>query len=145
DLATLRKMSPAEILEKTPLFVPKVRGLTTPRVLRPIRDGWVIPEDERVAFAAGHFHPMPVIVGSNADEGSSFVGAWPVKDIASYRGFVTENFGAAAPAALRQYPADSDGAVLGRVGEQFADTQFNYGVWALSRALAKAGKGTWRY
>jgi para-nitrobenzyl esterase len=145
DLATLRRMSVAELIEKTPLFVPKVRGLTTPRVLRPIRDGWVLPQDERDAFAAGHYHAMPLIVGSNRDEGTSFVGAWPIKDQAAYRAFATENFGAAAEAALRQYPAAGDAEILPRVAEMFADTQFNYGVWALSRAMAKSGKGTWRY
>ncbi len=145
DIRALRRMSVAELLEKTPLFVPKVRGLTTPRVLRPIRDGWIIPQDERDAFAAGHYHAMPIIVGSNRDEGSSFVGAWPVKDLAAYSAFTRENFGAATEAALKQYPAATDAEVLPKVAEMFADTQFNYGVWALSRAMAKSGKGTWRY
>ena len=145
DLPALRRLSPADVLAKTPLFVPKVRGLTTPRVLRPIRDGWVLPEDERVAFAAGHFHAMPIIVGTNCDEGTSFVGAWPVKDIAAYRAFVAENFGKAMAAALAIYPAPDDGAALAQVAEMFADTQFNYGAWALARAMAKSGKGTWRY
>jgi para-nitrobenzyl esterase len=145
DLTALRRLSAAEVLAKTPLFVPAMRGLTTPRVLRPIRDGWVIPRDEREAFAAGHFHAMPIIVGSNRDEGSSFVGAWPVKDLAAYRALVAENFGAASEAALTRYPAANDGEVLPRVAELFADTQFNYGVWALARALAKNGKGAWRY
>lgn len=145
DIAAIRRMSTAELLEKTPLFVPRMRGLTTPRVLRPIRDGWVIPRDERVAYAAGHFHPMPVIVGSNCDEGTGFVAAWPVKDRAAYRGVVEENFGAATDAALARYPVASDAEALPRVAEIFADTQFNYGVWALSRAMAKSGKGTWRY
>jgi para-nitrobenzyl esterase len=145
DLAVLRRMSTAEILEKTPLFVPKMRGLTTPRVLRPIRDGWVLPEDERVAFAAGRYHAMPIIVGSNADEGTNFVGAWPIRDRAAYRAFIAENFGTSSEAAVKQYPVVGDDEVLARVAEQFADTQFNYGVWALARAMAKGGKGTWRY
>ena len=145
DVAALRRMPAEELLAKTPLFVPKMRGLTTPRVLRPIRDGWVIPRDERDAFAAGHYHPMPVIVGTNCDEGSVFVGAWPVTDIAAYRAFAAENFGAAAAAALQQYPAAADAEVLPRVAEMFADTQFNYGAWALSRTMARSGKGTWRY
>lgn len=144
DLGALRRMSAAEVLAKTPLFVPKMRGLTTPRVLRPIRDGWVIPLDERDAFAAGRYHAMPIIVGTNRDEGTNFVSAWPVKDLEAYRAFATENFGAAA-AALKFYPAAGDAEVLPRVAEMFADTQFNYGVWALSRAMAKSGKGTWRY
>lgn len=145
DLAQLRRMSTEELLAKTPLFVPKMRGLTTPRVLRPIRDGWVIPRDERDAFATGHYHPMPIIVGTNRDEGSVFVGAWPVTDMTAYRAFALENFGAAADAALQQYPASGDAEVLPRVAEMFADTQFNYGAWALARAMAGSGKGTWRY
>lgn len=145
DLAALRRMSVEELLEKTPLFVPKMRGLTTPRVLRPIRDGWVIPRDERDAFAGGHFQSMPIIVGSNSDEGSGFVAAWPVKDAASYRGVIDENFRSSADAALAQYPLANDAEALPKVAEIFADTQFNYGVWALARVMARSGKGTWRY
>ncbi|MGH7076420.1 MAG: carboxylesterase/lipase family protein [Stellaceae bacterium] len=145
DLAALRRMSAEELIEKTPLFVPKVRGLTTPRVLRPIRDGWIIPEDERDAFAANRFHPMPIIVGANRDEGSNFVAAWPINDVAAYRAFVAENFGPASEEALTRYPVAEDSEVRGRLAELFADTQFNYGVWALSRAMARGGKGTWRY
>jgi carboxylesterase type B len=145
DLAALRRMSVEEVLAKTSLFVPKVRGLTTPRVLRPIRDGWVIPQDERDAFAAGRFHAMPVIVGTNADEGSSFVGAWPFRTFEDYRGFVTENFGVVTEEALALYPVREESEVRGRLGELFADTQFNYGGWAVARAMAKAGKSTWRY
>jgi len=145
DLEALRRMSAEEVLSKTPLFVPKVRGLTTPRVLRPIRDGWVIPQDEREAFAAGRFHAMPIVVGTNADEGSSFVGQWPIRSVDEYRAFVGENFGDETDRALALYPADADGDVRGRLAELFADTQFNYGAWALARAMARSGQGTWRY
>jgi carboxylesterase type B len=145
DIAELRRMSAAELLDKTPLFTPKVRGLTTPRVLRPIRDGWVIPADERDAFAAGRYQATTTIVGTNFDEGTSFVGAWPVRDLAAYRAFVRENFGKAAETALALYPASADDAVLPMVAQLFADTQFNYGAWAVARAMANSGKGTWRY
>ena len=145
DLATLRRMSVEELLAKTNLFVPKIRGLTTPRVLRPIRDGWVIPEDERDAFAAGRFHAMPIIVGSNADEGSNFVGAWPIKTVAEYRAFVTENFGSDTERALSFYPVREDSEVKRQLGHLFADTQFNYGVWALAREMTKSRQQVWRY
>jgi para-nitrobenzyl esterase len=145
DLAALRRMSIPELLEKTPLFVPKMRGMTTPRVLRPIRDGWVIPRDERVAYTAGQFQAMPIIVGSNSDEGTDFVAGWPVTDIQSYRAVVEENFRASTDAALTLYPVGSDAEAKPRVAEIFADTQFNYGVWALARAMARSGKGTWRF
>jgi carboxylesterase type B len=143
DVAALRRMSPEEVLSKIPLFVPKMRGLTTPRVLRPIRDGWVIPEDERDAFAAGRFNAMPVVVGSNRDEGTVFTGAWPIKTQAEYRAFAGENFGAALDEAFTVYPARDEAEIRERVAEMFADSQFNYGVWALARAMAKSG--VWRY
>jgi len=32
-----------------------------------------------------------------------------------------------------------------RVAEMFADTQFNYGVWQLARAMSGRAPQTWRY
>ena len=122
-----------------------MRGLTTPRVLRPIRDGWVIPRDERDRVCRRAASAMPIIVGTNRDEGTGFVAAWPVQDVAAYRASSTENFGAAMEVALSLYPVAADTEAKPRVAEMFADTQFNYGVWALARAMARSGKGTWRY
>ena len=83
-------MSAAEVLSKTPLFVPQMRGLTTPRVLRPIRDGWVIPQDEREAFAAGRFHAMPIVVGTNADDRQSKHGGRQIRHGQFARGGVLD-------------------------------------------------------
>ena len=144
-IAALRKMSAEEVLSKTPLFVPKVRGMTTPRVLRPIRDGWIIPEDERAAYGAGRFSAMPTIVGTNEDEGTNFIGAWPIHSLDEYRAFIAENFGAETEAALKVYAARDPAEVRLRVAELFADSQFNYGAWGVARAMAASGRPTWRY
>ena len=145
DIARLRQMPAEEVLAKTDLLVPKVRGLTTPRVLRPIRDGWVIREDERDAFAAGRFHAMPLIVGGNADEGATLTAAWPMRTPADLRGLAAENFPQAIDMAIALYPAEHDGEVRGRVAEMFADTQFNYGVWQSARGMSGSTRQTWRY
>jgi carboxylesterase type B len=145
DLGQLRRMSAAEVLAKTPLFVPKMRALTAPRVLRPIRDGWIVPRDERDAFALGRFLPMPTIVGATRDEGSSFVAAWPIATVVQYRALVAEGFGEDAEEAWRLYPVAHESEVRRRLGELFADTQFNFGVQALARTMARSGNGTWRY
>jgi para-nitrobenzyl esterase len=79
DVTAMRALSADDILSRTSQFVPRVRGLTTPRVLRPIRDGWVIDRQERDAYLTGRFAAVPMVVGSNFDEGGLFVGAWPVK------------------------------------------------------------------
>lgn len=145
DIDGLRQMPAEEILAKTGLLVPKVRGLTSPRVLRPIRDGWVIREDERDAFKAGRFHAMPMIVGGNADEGATLTEAWPIRTPADLRELAAANFPQALDAVGALYPATRDDEVRGRVAEVFADTQFNYGVWQLARAMSARTPRTWRY
>jgi para-nitrobenzyl esterase len=122
-----------------------VRGLTAPRVLRPIRDGWVIVEDERPAFKNGRLHTMPIIVGSNVDEGSQFTAAWPIRTLEQYRNLVDANFSGMVDSALTAYPAAVDADVPPRVGEMFADTQFNYGTRLLAQTMASHNKPTWRY
>lgn len=145
DIDSLRQMPANEVLAKTGLLVPKVRALTAPRVLRPIRDGWLIREDERDAFNAGQFHVMPTIVGGNADEGATLTATWPIRTPSDLRELATANFPQALDAVGSLYPATRDGEVRGRVAEMFADTQFNYGVWQLARAMSARTPQTWRY
>jgi para-nitrobenzyl esterase len=145
DLSALRALSGTEVLARTPLLNPAVRGLTTPRVLRPIRDGWLLPEDERPAFQAGRMHAMPLIVGSNLDEGTLLTRGWPVDTVAAYREQVASNFGPAAAEAMALYPADRDGEARAAVAAMFADTQFNYGTRLLAQCMARREPRTFKY
>jgi len=145
DIEALRALPADAIFSKTALLTPKMRGLTTPRVLRPIRDGWILTEDERPAFLGGRLHAMPTIVGTNFDEGTSLTRSWPLETLAQYREIVDGNFGADAAQAALLYPAHTDGDVRRRVAEMFADTQFNYGSRLLARAMVKREPRTWRY
>ena len=142
DIAELRKMSADEILKNTPLFVPQQRGLTTPRVLRPIRDGWVIPRDEREAYAAGEIIAVPSIVGTNADEGSKLTATWQVRTSEQLDVLIAESFGAQASRARALY-AGAD--VRRSVAEMFADTQFNVGARGVMRGLRDKGAPVFRY
>jgi len=114
-------------------------------VLRPIRDGWVIDREERAAYLAGRFTPVPMIVGSNLDEGGLFVGAWPVKTVADFRELVALNFGASSQQALREYPVDSDADVFRQCAFLFGDTQFIYGGRGIARANSAREPATYRY
>ena len=141
-IAELRKLPAEEILKKTPLFVPQQRGLTTPRVLRPIRDGWIIPSDERAAYAAGNILAVPSIVGTNADEGSKLTATWQVKTGEQLDALIVESFGAQAKRARELYA----GAEVRRsVAEMFADTQFNVGARGVMRGLRDKGAPVYRY
>ena len=145
DVAALRGLSADALFAKTAQAVPAMRGLTSPRVLRPIRDGWVIPEDERPAYLGGRFHTVPMIIGNNSDEGSMLTASWTVRTLADYRTLMAENFGAMADEALALYPAASDDDVRRCVADAFADTQFNFGVRGAARASLCHQPRTWRY
>jgi len=145
DLEALRNLSAAEVLARTSLLNPAVRGLTTPRVLRPIRDGWLLPEDERPAFQAGRMHAMPLIVGSNTDEGTMLTKSWPIDTLAAWRQQVEANFGPATAEAAALYPAGVDGETRAAVAAMFADTQFNYGTRLLAQCMARLEPRTWKY
>jgi carboxylesterase type B len=122
-----------------------VRGLTTPRVLRPIRDGWLLPEDERPAFQGGRMHAMPLIVGSNTDEGTLLTRTWPIATIAAWQQQVDSNFGPAAEEAMALYPAHTDEEARPAVAAMFADTQFNYGTRLLAQCMARLEPRTFKY
>jgi carboxylesterase type B len=145
DIDALRRMSAEEILSKTPLFVPLQRGLTTPRVLRPIRDGWVIRNEERTAYAAGNILALPSIIGTNADEGSKLTAAWPIKDKAALDALIVESFGRSAARAQALYVADAVPDVSKCVAAMFADTQFNNGARGAARGLSAKGAPVYRY
>ncbi|VTU17457.1 Fumonisin B1 esterase [Variovorax sp. SRS16] len=145
DIDALRRLSAAEVFALTAKCSPKVRGLTTPRVLRPICDGWLIPEDERTAFKAGRILAMPLIVGTNADEGTLLTASWPIDTVDDYRRMVEANFGGAVQEALALYPAGSDFEARAAIARIFADTQFNYGARLLAQTMSRREPRTWRY
>lgn len=146
DIDALRALTSAEVLARTSLLAPKVRGLTTPRVLRPIRDGWIIPEDERPVFKSGRLRPMPIIVGTNADEGTEATAPWPIDTVEQYLALVHANFPrASATHALELYPAKENSQVRQRVAQLFGDTQFDYGARLLAQSMAALEPRTWRY
>jgi carboxylesterase type B len=124
---------------------PKMRGLTTARVLRPIHDGWIVPEDERAALKAGHLRLLPTLLGTNADEGSLLTRGWTVNTLRAYRDLVEANFGDAAEQAMMLYPASTDAQAVLRTAEIFADTQFNYGARLLAQTISRCEPRTWVY
>ncbi|NML45830.1 carboxylesterase family protein [Ramlibacter sp. G-1-2-2] len=145
ELAALRALPASEVLARTSLMNPKVRALTAPRVLRPIRDGWLLPEDERPVFQQGRLHAMPMIVGSNTDEGTVLTQSWPTDTLAAYREQLDRNFAGAQAEAAALWPAGRDAEARPAVAAMFADTQFNYGTRLLAQSMAKLEPRTFKY
>jgi para-nitrobenzyl esterase len=144
-LAAMRAMSTDNLLAYIPRIVPKVRGLTTPRILRPIYDGYVLPQQESDAYDDGNFMHVPLMVGSTANEGGWAVGDLPVNTVAEYRAYMQQNFGDATAEALSLYPVERDDEVKNRLADVFGDTQFTYGARSVAQASSRYQPKTFRY
>ncbi len=91
SLADLRAKPAAEIL--------KIRGGG------PIVDGWFLPEDVGKVFAEGKQLDVPVLLGSNKDEGTFF--ARPTT-AAAYNEQIRRRYGDLADQYLKIYPGNTD-------------------------------------
>lgn len=145
DIERLRSLSEQDIFKLTSLLNPKIRGLTTPRILRPILDGVYLSENERDVFKAHRQAMLPMIVGSNLDEGSLLTKDWAIKSLDDYVGLMKSNFNALSSDALALYPAEAEKEIRSRVAELFGDTQFNYGTRLLAQSNSNQISNTWRY
>ncbi len=145
DIVALRALSSEEVLAKTGMFVPKQRGLTIPRILRPINDGWLITADERTIYKQGAMNLLPLIVGTNYDEGSEFVLTWNIETPAAYAELLEMTFGDLSAEASRVYPGRDAAEIKVRLGELFADTQFNYGAKMITDHMSTPENNVWRY
>lgn len=97
-LTCLRATS-AEALVRVPVGIgPLEPGLK----YRPVIDGVIIPDDPERLLREGRGQPIPLVLGSNADETSRMVPA--VRTEAEYRQYVTARFGPLAPRVLARYP-----------------------------------------
>jgi para-nitrobenzyl esterase len=145
DLAAMRAIPADELLAYNAKINPAVRGLTMPRPLRPIVDGWAIDRDEPEAFLSGAFTALPAIVGTNADEGGWFTEGIPVRTAEELRTYLHANFPGAESEAWELYGAAADEGGVQALADAFGDAQFTYGARMLARVLAAAGAPTYRY
>jgi para-nitrobenzyl esterase len=84
---------------------PAEEVLKSVRGTQPIIDGWFIPADPGAIFAEGKQNDVPLLVGSNKDEGTFFLQKGPAERFLenSHR-----RFGDLADTFLKLYPAGSD-------------------------------------
>ena len=145
DPVALRRAPPQALLESARLFGAPFADLDAPRLLRPIVDGWALQGDEEEAWGQGSARALPMLIGSNVEEGAFFLGALPARTLARYRAWVGRNFGAMADEALALYPVEDDAAVAVQWTRLFGDHQFNRCVRRIAALNALREPRTFRY
>lgn len=101
----------------------------------PVIDGWFLPEDVATIFAQGKQNDVPLIAGSNQDEGTFFL---QPTTAAKFIERARMRYGDQAEAFLKLYPAGTDEEATASQLEAFRDElAFVMRVWA--RAETKTG------
>lgn len=95
-------------------------------------DGWVYPEQIYSIFANGRQSDVPILVGSNSDEGTALWGRSAPETAADHRSRAAARFGDFAVEILAAYPAATDEEARGVYLDMQADDVFAWQMrtWA---------------
>lgn len=90
---------------------------------KPVADGYVLPDAPTRLWAAGERHSVPLLIGSNADEGNIFLSALTVS-AEDYQAQMLKLFGAHAEEALALYPVGEGGETLTSLSRMLTEVGF---------------------
>jgi para-nitrobenzyl esterase len=106
-------------------------------------DGWLLPTDVYTIFKEGKQSDVPVLIGSNNDEGTMFTPA--TVTAASFRGMAEKRYGGDAPEFLKLYPFSSDSSSSDKdawaaQAASMRDQTFGWEMRTWARMQTKTGK-----
>jgi para-nitrobenzyl esterase len=112
---------------------------------RPNVDGWVFPEDIYEIYAAGRQNHVPVIVGSNADEGTSLAGPAVPQNMDSFIEASRKKYGALADRFLKLYSVSAGGDPRDALLHSLRDEWFTWEMRSWARLSERAGDKAYLY
>ncbi|MEM8766363.1 MAG: carboxylesterase/lipase family protein, partial [Pseudomonadota bacterium] len=122
DLKELRALSANEILASTDSSYPVAVTI----------DGWFMPASSTARFLNGKQQDVPLMAGTNADEGTMFLDALPFATVTAYETGLGELYGPLAQEMpkemLKLYPAGSDSDLVAARNQLITDTWFVQGT-----------------
>lgn len=116
----------------------------------PFKDGVVVADTPEDALRNGAARGMPLIVGSNSEEGSTFVALFDymkarIPTDASYRTMVHDLYGADAAKVLAMYPSSRYSSPANAAATVYTDSIFACSAQATLEAAAAGGARVWQY
>jgi len=102
----------------------------------PVIDGYVMPELLMKTFERGAQHPVPLLTGSTADEGTTQP---PISSLEEFRRRAHADWGALADAYLRAFPASSNAEAEASSRRAVGTRVFNWENWTWANLHARTG------
>jgi len=140
--AKLRAISPDELLKAAN---PRIGLFGKGRRMGPAIDGYVVPRDPLAMYAAGEANNVPVMIGSNADEGTLFLQQIPIRRPFGYRIAAQRLFGSYADRVLDLFPVRTADDVRPAVARLVTVGAFVAPARRAARALSAHNPNVWMY
>jgi para-nitrobenzyl esterase len=131
----LRKLDAATLVAAVDGSAVSPMGLVTP-AFGPTVDGYVLPADPLTTIEQGQHHPVPFVIGANADETSAF-GVPLTLSKAQYQATIRSLFGALADQVLAQYPVSAYESPRKALIAVTTDSQFVCPARRIAQTVAK--------
>ena len=113
---------------------------------RPVIDGYFLTEAPAATFASGKAAHVPLLVGSNSQEGpGSAIFGQGAPTVANYRAGLARMFGDKADAVFALYPAKTDADVLPAATELASDAFLALSTWKWFDLQRRTGAPTYYY
>ncbi len=141
-LAAMRQKSADDLLKAA---YPKGSGDSTGKY-QPVIDAWVIPDNPWSLYTAGKQKKVPLLIGTNLNEGTIFVLPDPAvqkMSVEDYAAAMKSIYGDNAAAALAKFPANDKSAVPAAFAKMH--TVMGYSAGALHAADTTAANGSQVY
>jgi para-nitrobenzyl esterase len=148
EITQLRAMSVEELAEAA-------TDLEISSTFHPQVDGYVLPKPTSQIFALGEQAPVPLMLGSNADEGSVlyYMGLTPVdgstitgpETIKQWDNLLLNEFGDQANALSIHYAVDGDSDVVKGAEQLMGDSWFGRHAYFMAQRHSTAGHPTFMY
>jgi len=115
----------------------------------PVVDGWNLPDRPGKLLEEGKFEKMPVVLGTNADEGTLFLylagEAGKIPDDAAFLAATEKLVPGHGAEVVAHYPSATYGSAQAAAAASVGDAGFVCPTRRTARALAKAGVATYLY
>jgi para-nitrobenzyl esterase len=140
----LTSLGVSSIAELRKLPAPQLLGGNAASITHPIIEPYVLPVAPYEVFASGQQNDVPVLIGSNAEEGRALVDVSKVK-AATFAADLTAAFGPLPPALITAYPHASDAEACQARLDLERDLRFGWDMWAWARLQATTGRSSVYY
>lgn len=140
DLDSLRKLDINEMVEKSAFSMDMTKQ--NPLCLMPVLDGRILPEDPYDRIKTGNFNAVPVLMGYNTDEGTTFIPEDTSEQ--AYIDFVRDIFGEQSDEVLARFPVDDGHSATDRA-RALVKMSFQLGCQIYGDALSELGKDVYVY